>query len=212
MEHQVEQRSNEWIELRRGKLTASSIATIMVKTHKGTRYGAGRKTYMMELLAERLTGETKVFRKNRSIIRGEQMEQYAKTEYEVRNNCTVGEVGFIDHPTIPMFGCSPDGMPPGGLVEIKCLDSDNHLKFLVDEEIDNDFIWQMQTQMLITKRQWCDFISFDDRFEEGLRYKCVRIHFDLDMAMDIAKEATIFLNELDALEQELRKKLHEQTD
>ena len=52
----MDQRSEEWFQVRRGKVTASRIADVMAKTKSG--WGAGRKNYMAELVAERLTGAT----------------------------------------------------------------------------------------------------------------------------------------------------------
>lgn len=196
------QRTPEWDECRRGKATASQIATVMVKTAKG-KYMAGRKTYMLQLLAERLTGQQKVFRKNASILHGEEMEEFAKGAYEAATGVEIEEVGFIDHPTINGFGCSPDGFAGKGLVECKCLDSDNHLKFLIYGEVDRQYIEQMNAQMLVTQRPWCDFISFDDRFPEHLRYKSVRFERDITQQLEMATEVSRFLIELDELEKSL---------
>ena len=48
------QRTDEWFAARLGRVTASRIADVCARTKTG--WGAGRKNYMAELVAERLTG------------------------------------------------------------------------------------------------------------------------------------------------------------
>ncbi len=43
----------------------------------------------------------------------------------------VEQVGFIDHPSIPMAGASPDGLVAEGLVEFKCPNTSTHLDTLL---------------------------------------------------------------------------------
>ena len=50
----MEQGSPEWHEIRLGKATASRISDIIAKTKTG--WGASRKNYHAELVAERLAG------------------------------------------------------------------------------------------------------------------------------------------------------------
>ena len=61
----------------------------------------------------------------------------------------------------------------------------------------------MTVQMLCTERNWCDFVSFDDRLPEHLQYKCVRFEIDADRAKEITTEVEIFLKELDELIEKL---------
>ena len=49
--HDIEQGSDEWFAVKRGKVTASRFSEVL-------NTGSGRKTYMMRVIAERLTGIT----------------------------------------------------------------------------------------------------------------------------------------------------------
>jgi len=104
----MEQRSPEWFAARLGKVTASRIADVMATTKSG--YGAGRANYMAELICERMTGKRQEGYTNAAMQWGTDQEPFARAAYEFLTDRTVSEVGFIDHPTIPMSGASPDGL------------------------------------------------------------------------------------------------------
>lgn len=55
----------------------------------------------------------------------------------------------------------------------------------------------MQWQMACTGRQWCDFVSYDDRLPEKLAYRCIRIPRDDKLIAELESEAVKFLTELD---------------
>ncbi len=199
----IEQGSVEWHNQRLGKVTASRIADVMAKTKTG--YGASRKNYMMQLLCERLTGKRAETYVNDAMQRGTELEPMARGMYEGLNGVLVVETSFIDHPTIPMSGASPDGLVgDDGLVEIKCPNTATHVEFLRSGEIDNGYKLQMLWQLECTGRAWCDFVSYDDRMPEELQYRCVRYTPSADEAATVRQEVVKFLAELYALEAEMR--------
>jgi hypothetical protein len=109
----------------------------------------------------------------------------------------VTQVGFIDHPTIPMSGASPDGMiGDDGLIEIKCPGTSQHIETLLKDEIKTGYIYQMQWQMMTTERSWCDFVSYDPRMPEALQLKIIHVPFNKTLAETISAEVTKFLDEL----------------
>ena len=199
----MEQRSTEWFSARLGKVTASRVADVMAKTRSG--YGASRKNYMMELLCQRLTGNIEVSYQNAAMLRGTELEPVARAAYEIETGETVTEVGFVAHPEIDNFGASPDGLlGDEGLIEIKCPNTAQHVEFLRTGKIDDRYRLQMTAQMACTNRNWCDFVSYDDRLPEELAYKRVRYMLDEKKHDEMIKEVVLFLDELDALVHELR--------
>ena len=58
-----EQGSEEWLEMRLGKVTASRVADV-IKKGRGSSVSQTAKSYMAELIAEVLTGESKPFFEN----------------------------------------------------------------------------------------------------------------------------------------------------
>lgn len=197
----IEQGSDAWHDRRRGKATASRTSDIMAKTKTG--YGAARKNYLMELLCERLTGVTAEGFVSAPMLRGIALEAVARSAYEVATGNSVKEVGFVDHPTLKMAGCSPDGLVGGGLLEIKCPNVATHIDFLRTGNVELKYFWQMQMQMSCCEAEWCDFVSFDDRLPERLQYKCVRVERDVEKQGNMLTEISRFLIELDELIVEL---------
>lgn len=162
----IEQRSPEWFQQRLGHVTASRMSEAL---SKGT--GVTRDKYKMQLISERLTGQSEKSFSNEYMERGVQQEKFALMRYEADTNCIVDEAEFYTHPTIKWLGASPDGLLMDedgsikGLIEIKCLKTENHLEFFLSEspKIPAKYIVQMQCQMWVTGAEWCDFVSFDSR-------------------------------------------------
>ena len=200
----MEQRSPEWFAERLGKVTASRVADIMAKTKSG--YSSSRKNYMAQLLCERLTGKQEESYTNAAMQRGIDLESKARSFYELSNDPVV-ELGFIKHPTIKMFGASPDGMVGDkGMLEIKCPNTMTHIDFILSGKPDGKYITQMQVQMACAEREWCDFVSFDDRLPIEMQFSRVRVDRDSAYIAEIEKEVTLFLEELDELLTKLRNK------
>lgn len=200
----IKQGSEEWKNLRLGKVTASRVADVLAKTKSGA--SASRKNYMAQLLCERLTGRQEESFTNAAMQRGIDLEPVARANYMLETGEIVQEVGFIDHPTIEYFGASPDGLiGDDGLIEIKCPNTATHLETLKNRKPDNKYIIQMQVQMACTGRKWCDFVSYDDRLPEDLAYICVRINRDDDHIAEIEKAVSEFLLELKDTIAELHK-------
>ena len=83
---------------------------------------------MLELLAERLTGQRTEAFVTPAMEWGTLTEPKARFAYEFMTDDPVSEVGFIEHPRIPDSGASPDGMVgTSGLIEIKCPNTATHL-------------------------------------------------------------------------------------
>src|SRR5215831_15807010 len=110
------QNTPEWQQQRLGKLTASRFADAVAKTKSG--WGASRERYIGELVSERLTGVPYKKYQNAEMLRGLEVEPLARSIYQMVRDVDVVTVGFYNHPTIDMAGCSPDGLVgDDGLVE-----------------------------------------------------------------------------------------------
>ena len=186
-----------WIQARLGKVTASRVADVVAITRNGP--SERRKSYMVELIAERLTGMRKEQFLSQAMMWGVETEHDARQAYERHSGNKVAGVWFVDHAAISMAGASPDGLVGAeGLVEIKCPTTQTHVATLLTDEVPDKHIAQMQWQMACTGRKWCDFVSFDPRIHSPARLFVRRVMRDND---DIAKtEAAVrqFLTEIDA--------------
>lgn len=192
----MEQRTEAWFAARLGKVTASRVADIMAKTKSGP--SASRANYMAELICERLTGQQVERFSNAAMEWGTETEPQARAAYEFLTDATVMETGLVDHPTIPMFGASPDGLVGAdGLIEIKCPNTATHIETLLAEAVPGKYVTQMQVQMACTGRAWCDFVSFDPRLPPDLQIWIKRIQADQAHQSEITSEVTKFLGELE---------------
>lgn len=199
----MEQRTEEWHTARLGKATASRIAGIIAKLKDG-KPAASRENIAVELALEILTGNRQESFSNAAMQWGTDTEPQARAAYESYTGKFAEEVGFIDHPTIPMAGCSPDGLVEDGLIEIKCPNSATHLKTITAGKADSQYIPQIQWQMACTGRAWCDFVSFDPRFPEKHRMAIFRVQRDQEYINTLEAEVLAFNKEVQAIVERLK--------
>lgn len=181
---ECEQRSPEWFEVRRGKITASNAHRLLTS--------AKFSTFKYELLAETLTpyvdDEGYV---NDAMQRGIDLEPVAIDSYCEDTEATdVYKVGFCISLEYPICGASPDILvDEDGLGEVKCPNTATHFRY-IEVGPTSDIIAQMNFQMFVLEREWVDFITFDDRPTEECLHKHVkRFHRDRAMISEFAMKA-----------------------
>lgn len=194
----IEQRSEEWHKARYGWATASRLGDLMAKAKSGE--SASRAKYKAQVICERLTNQPYSSGFNSAAMqRGTEKEPIAIQAYEALKLCEVKPASFIRHPSIHYAGASPDGFVGGsGLIEVKSPESHTHWNTLKTEKIDRRYMLQMQFQMACTERDWCDFVSFDDRFPPEFSIFVKRVDRDEDMINNIENEVIKFLEEVKA--------------
>lgn len=193
----IEQGTQEWKQIRCGKVTASRIADLMARTKSGP--SASRANYLAELLIERLTGVPTDGYTNAAMQRGTDLEPSAREAYELSREMWVSEIGFVVHPRIKDSGASPDGLcGSDGLVEIKCMGGTNHLDVLLRGEIPDKYIKQMLWQMACCEREWCDFAAFHPGFPSDMQLFVKRVPRDDALIAEIEHEVSAFLAELES--------------
>lgn len=218
-----EQRTDAWFAARTGKVTASRFRDVLSRNKptaaqaKAGQLGnpsADRIKYMWQLVTERLTGQP-VQQPDAPAMRwGREQEPLARDAYIAATLGQVTETGFIAHPTLPC-GASPDALvadisdPDGafGLVEIKCpWSSQVHLETWLNG-MPEDHMAQVQGQMWLTGREWCDFISFDPRMPADLQLYTQRIKGDPAFQARLEREIIAFSQEVDDIVAKLRAKV-----
>jgi hypothetical protein len=149
------------------------------------------KTYILENIIEDLTGFAKEFSSPETEW-GNDHEDDAVLYYELEKSVTVERVGFIE--IDENSGVSPDGLVGAdGGIEVKCpYNSVNHLKrffYKGWEDLkrkEKDYYWQIQGLMFATRRDWCDFVSYDPRLTGNLRMFVLRIPRNEDDISNLA--------------------------
>lgn len=198
---EVEQGTPEWYAARLGIPTASEADTVLAQ--RGPRGGEpkGRRTYMLTLLGEILTGERVESYSNAHMERGKIMEAEARDLYAMLSSETVTPSGFwklrIEN---GYMGASPDSLVGAeGLLEIKTKLPHLHLDCLLNGEVPAEHVAQVQTQLCVTGRAWCDFMSY----WPGLPPFIKRVMADDAKHVDIREGFNGFLLELDALRRQV---------
>ena len=198
------QRDDDWYAARCGKATASRFKDAMA-TLKNGQPAQSQRDYLTELVVERLTGQPVPTYENAAMRWGTEQEAAARAAYEQRTGIEVEETGFIAHDVL-YAGCSPDGLVDwDGLIEIKCpYNSAVHIETLLSG-MPADHMPQIQGQMWITGRQWCDFVSYDPRMPEPLQLYVQRIPRDPAFIADLERQVTSFLSEVGSKVEALRR-------
>ena len=181
-------------------VTASDVAKVMAGGS-----GATRRNYLTRKLCENLSGTpTKTF-KSAKMQDGNDREATARTIYEKIRNCTIKQLplAYLEDERL---GASTDGeVNADGLIEIKNVMSSEQIDLWTTGKIKDVYVKQMQTQMYVLDKQWCDFVSVALGDEESgelpnhLKVKIIRVNRDEDMILRIRKEVAFFHHDLTKL-------------
>jgi len=194
-----DQRSVEWFAERLGHVTASRMSD--VQSSVGT---AARRNYMVQLIAERLTGQQQENYVNHFMQWGTDTEPLARAAYQSQYEL-VDEVGFVKHPLILWFGASPDGLVgKHGLIEIKCPATATHLDWMLEGKVPTKHKPQMLAQLACTGRAYVDFVSFDPRLTEDLQLFVVRFEPNEVLIKETEDKVKKFLAEVEESINKLR--------
>ena len=176
-----------WLHARIGRITGSRLAEVCdYLQRKSGDKSAGdssgkRDNYKLELISERLTGRDKDQFNSPAMQRGSALEEDARMCYEKALNVIAEPVGFVVHPEHDFTGATADSLVNDeGVLEIKCLLPWNHLKYVIAEEVPEEYIPQVAWEMACTGRKWADFVLYcpDIIGAEELRFWYRRIHIE----------------------------------
>lgn len=180
-----EQNSDAWSRARLGIPTASEYATVMAKGQ-----GKTRRTYMLRLIGERMTGEPAETFCNHNTERGHAMEDEAADMYAFIRDAEPQRVGFIRNGDT---GCSPDRLVGSdGLVEVKTKLPHLQLAVLLKDELPPEHKAQVQGEMWVSEREWVDFVSYWPRLPLFVK----RVYRDEEYIKKLAAEVGRFLAEM----------------
>lgn len=186
---ECDQGSNEWFRARMGIPTASEFSTVMAKG-RGGGDSKTRRTYLLKLAGEILTGEPMEHFSNQHTERGHEMESDARNLYAFMQDCDPQLVGFVRSGS---KGCSPDSLigSDGGL-EIKTALPHIQVDRLLTGELPPEHRAQVQGNIWICEREWWDFVSYCP----GLPLFIIREDRDDDYIVKLAQAVDEFNDEL----------------
>ena len=152
------QRSEEWIEQRLGKFTASETHKLM--GIKGL--GETGKTYAFEKAIEYLFGQVEEQYISYDMQNGIDLEPLAFkkfSELKALQFLEVESCGFFEDGE--ETGASPDGLvSDDAVLEIKCPKANTFFKLVLSNEVDKKYFYQMQKQMKATGRSKAYFFNY----------------------------------------------------
>lgn len=196
----MQQLSDSWFQARCGVVTASRFSDVLMKPTT-----AGYQNYQAEIIAERLTGKPAESYTSKEMLWGINQESDARELYSLIHDVEVSETGLVKHNKLEA-GASPDGLVGDkGLIEIKCPNTSTHIKTLLDRKAPAKYKAQMQGQMWITNRDWCDFVSYDPRMDDKNAFFTTRVYRDEIYIKSLEKAVAMFLHEVDQLIKRLEK-------
>jgi putative phage-type endonuclease len=197
-----EQGGELWKRARIGRVTASNIADVMAKGKSGE--AIGRYKYKVKIVAERITGVAQESFSNAAMEWGVEQEPFAAMAYDVSRETMSERTGLWVHPDINWLGASPDRLVgEDGLLEIKCPNTTTHLTNIFENRVPSEYIKQIQCQLWVTGRQWCDFVSFDPRVGKRNELFVCRVQRDDSLIETMRTEVLQFLSEVDSLVNQL---------
>jgi len=197
------QGSGAWLQARAGCLTASRMADAMAMLKSG-KPSESRNKLMIELLAERLTGDAAPHFVNDAMRWGQEQEPHAKAAYEAASGNLLDACGFILHPSIEYFGASPDSfLDDDAVVEFKCPTSTTHIGWLLAGVMPDQHKPQVLTQLACTRRTRAVFVSFDPRMPANRQLFIKEWSPTAAEIEAVETAAREFLRELDAMFQQL---------
>ena len=191
----------EWLMLRSGLPTASNFSKMVTSTGKLSK---SIDDYALSLACDSVCKETSLdeWLGNQWTDRGTELEPDARSMYEFQKDCTVAKKLVLLLTT--GWGCSPDGLIDNdGMVEFKCLKAENHVKTILDYnktgKIPTKYIAQVQGQMLIAERQYCDLVFY----HPDLPIKIIRVVPDSIIINGLLEAQAKVLNKRDLIVAEL---------
>lgn len=172
--HDVVQNTDEWLDLRVGKLTGSGVSKIMA--NYGKAFGDPAKKLAITIAREQVTGKRSMAESysNAHMERGHEQEPFARTLYEDQYFMDVSNGGFFEDNNL---GCSPDGLVgTPGLIEIKSVLDHVHYANIKRGGIDPAYKWQIHFNLMVTNRDWIDSVSYCADFPEETQLYVHRIN------------------------------------
>ena len=103
-------------------------------------------------------------------------------------------MGFIERDED--VGASPDGLVgPAGMTQFKCPNSSTHIQTLLADKMPTTYRCQVQGEIWVAEREWCDFVSYDYRVSQK-PYFCERVYRDEEYIKELHIKIQMFIDEM----------------
>lgn len=189
----MEQGSPEWHQARLGVPTASNFKSILAKGE-----GKMRRSYMLQLAAEIVTGERGEDFTTQAMERGKVMEAEARDLYTFVADETPQRVGFIRNGPV---GWSPDSLlGDKGALEIKTQRADLLIETILKDEFPPEHKAQCQGGLWVGERDWIELCVYWPKMPLFVK----KVYRDDIYIKTLSSEVDRFLAELNDLVARIR--------
>lgn len=189
-----QQGSDEWHAARLGRITMSNAGKLLTGGN-----GITRRSYILDVAAERISGQPVERIQTWDMARGTELEPFALDAYCLERSVDVERIGLGYLDASQRISASPDGLVGAdGGVEIKCPDVRGHMKNIDSLAADKAHVAQMQGNMWIFDRGWWDFVSFCPAFAP-MPLLIIRTKRDDALIDRIASSAVAAVEEVDEI-------------
>jgi len=185
----------EWFTAKVGIPSASNFDKIITADGKPSKQ---RIKYLYKLAGEVIAGVAEETYQSAAMLQGIELEASAREMYQFVTGQEVKEVGFC---LADGYGCSPDGLVGDkGLVELKCPIISTQVGYLLKNVVPVEYFQQLQGQLLVTEREWVDFVSY----YPSLKPLIMRVNRDEVFLKALRVELEIFTKELAELVKKIK--------
>jgi hypothetical protein len=178
-----------WMAARRGMLTASEMDLCISPANLDATNNDKVRAHVFELAAQRVTGYVEPSYIGDDMLRGIDDEEYAIAHYE-KSYRPVRRVGFITNDKWGFkIGYSPDALVGDrGVIEVKSKKQSKQLRVIVEGVLPQEHLIQVQTGLLVSERDECDFISYSG----GMPMMTLNVKADYRVQEAIVRAAAAF--------------------
>lgn len=150
------QGSQGWLDERKDKLTASTIAVL-----EDMHPHLNKEKFLRQKVRDLCDCDSE-FEMVPAVQHGQDMEDTARDQYEYLTGNQVEETGLVVHPDYSFIAASPDGLVGlSGCIEIKCpYPRYNKEPYSIFDKKKSMYLWQIYLQMECLDVEWCDFYCY----------------------------------------------------
>lgn len=193
-----EQGTDAWFRARMGIPTASEFSTVMA-SGKGGGESKTRRTYMLKLAGEIITGELSEQFSNAHTERGKLMEPEARDYYALMQDVDPQPIGFVRN---GQKGCSPDSfIGSDGMLEIKTALPHILADIILKDEFPPEHKAQCQGALWVCEREWIDLVVYWPRMPRFIK----RAYRDNSYVANLSAAVDKFNDELAGTVETLRR-------
>ncbi len=199
--YDIYQGTPEWRQARCGLITASEVGKLMTGALMAVADNATSRGVVYNLAAQRITGYVEKGYESADMMRGSYEEALARDKYAELEMIEPRLCGFAtcDIGGGVVVGCSPDALiGDNGGIEIKSRNNGIQMSWLADDcEVPKENMPQIQACLMVTGRDWWDYVSYsnglcigirrvfrDDAMIEKIKVACIEAESKIRAAVD----------------------------